>query len=94
MIESGLNVRSEARIICKMELIGRQHEINDDDDNEDKEVLREIDLHSIRHLFVLISMCYCIAFIFSLFEPILYMITHRPSSNNMIETKTRMVHPL
>ena len=87
MIESGLNIRSEARIMCYLQLIGSRHEtdVNDNNDDKDKEILREIDLHSVRHLFVLISRCYCLALIFSILEQILYKVTNKLLSGNKQE---------
>ena len=94
MIESGLNIRSEARILYNMQLIGSRHEtdVNDnvDDEDQDKEVLRDIDFHSVRHLFVLISMCYSLTLILSIFEQILFKLTHRHLPDNMIRRRTRI----
>ena len=77
-----------------MKLIGRRHETDDDDydDNEDenKQVLREIDFHSVRDLFVLISMCYYLIFILSIFEKILYKLTQRFLPDNRIRMRTRI----
>ena len=96
MIESGLNVRSEARFMCNMQMIGSRHETNyhQNVNNDDKEVLRDIDFHSVRDLFVLISMCYSLTLILLIFEQILYKLTHKPLSDNKIRTRSRTVESL
>ena len=87
MIESGLNLRAEARILCDMQLMGTRRK---PDNDEDKEVLREIDFDSVRDLFVLISMCYLLTLILSLFEQIFYKLTHRPIPHNIISSRPRI----
>ena len=80
MIESGLNVRSDSRNSINMQLVANRHHRDDDHDDEDEDVedkpiIRDIDLHSVRHLFVLIFMCYCLTFILMIMEHIMYKIT-------------------
>ena len=45
---------------------------NDDDDHDEKETLKDIDLYSVRHLFALILMNYFLLIIFEVLTIIYY----------------------
>ena len=83
MVESGLNVRSEVRNSYNMKLVVSRYNTDDyhdeNDDDGDIDILRDIDLHSVRHLFVLISMSYCLTVILEILTIIHYLLYKRSS---------------
>ena len=80
MVESGLNLRFEDRYLHNLRLLGSRNDINNNDEFDDDEyqpiyTQKVIDLHSIRDLFFVISMCYCLTIIVTIIELILYNLT-------------------